>query len=55
MEVEIQKSDFSHIIKKNDVWLVYTKNSKCWVCKIDGIKLNKDFYTLTLATKGKSE
>lgn len=52
-EVEIKQVDFSHMIKKSDVWLVYTKNNKCWVCEIDGIIEQDDFYILKLATKGK--
>lgn len=54
-EFEIQKNNCDMIIKKSDVWLFYTKTNKCWVCKIDGIKLQGDYYILTLATKGKSD
>lgn len=52
-EVTIQKEDFSHIIKKQDVWLVFTKNNRCWVCEIDGVFLLSDqsFYILKLASK----
>ena len=55
-EIVIRKEDFDYIIKKSDVWLVYTKNSnRAWVCCIGGLKSDNDFYYLTLATKGKSE
>lgn len=53
-EVEIKQVDFSHIIKKKDVWLVFTKSNKCWVCEIGGITDNDDMIVLKLATKGKS-
>lgn len=54
-EVTISKDFVSQIVKKRDVWLVYTKNDKCWVCKIGGVKEQDSFYILTLAKKGKSE
>lgn len=53
-EVEIKQVDFSHTIKKKDVWLVFTKSNKCWVCEINGIANNEDMIVLKLATKGKS-
>lgn len=54
-EVTISKDYVTQIVKKQDVWIVYTKNSKYWVCEIDGIKTDNNFYILTLAKKGKSE
>ncbi len=54
-EIIIRKQDFSHIIKKSDVWLVYTTNKRCWVCCIGGYEEDGDLITLTLATKGKCE
>ena len=53
-EVEFKQIDFSHIIKKKDVWLVFTKSNKCWVCEIGGITKKNDMVVLKLATKGKS-
>lgn len=52
-EVTISIDFVSQIVKKRDVWLVYTKNDKCWVCEINGIIEQDDFYILKLATKGK--
>ena len=55
-EIIISKEDFSYVVKKQDVWLVYTKNKeKPWVCCINGIITDNEFYTLILADKGKSE
>lgn len=54
-EVVIKKEDFSHIMKKNDVWIVYTKNNKHWVCKIGGFEESSDYITLYLATKDKCD
>lgn len=54
-ELELREEDYDYIIKKTDVWLVYTKKGKCWVCEIGGVKQENDKYILTLATKGKSD
>ena len=55
-ELIIKKEDFDYIIKKTDVWLVYTKNNnKAWVCCVGGFSSDDDFYYLKLAKKGKSE
>lgn len=55
MQVELREKDYDYIIKKTDVWLVYTTSKKCWVCEIGGVKQENNVYVLTLATKGKSE
>lgn len=55
-ELIIKKEDFDYIIKKKDVWIVYTKtNIKPWICCIGGFSSDNDFYYLKLATKGKSD
>ena len=55
-QIIIKKEDFDFIIKKPDVWLVYTKNNKrAWICCIGGITVDANFYYLDLATKGKCE
>lgn len=54
-EIIIKKQDFSHIVKKSDVWIVYTTNGKHWVCELNGFKEDGNFISLTLATKGKCE
>ena len=54
-EISIKKEDFSHIVKKSDVWIVYTLNDKHWVCKPNSFKEDGIFITLTLATKGKCD
>lgn len=53
----ILREDLDHIIKKPDVWIVYTtKSSRPWVCIPNGIEYsdstNSDAtITLTLAIK----
>lgn len=54
-EIIIQKQDFSHIVKKSDVWILYTKNNKHWICEVDGIEFGEEIITLKLATKGKCD
>lgn len=55
-EIIILKEDFSYVVKKQDVWLVYTKNKeKPWICCVGGLIVDSEFYTLILAKKGKSE
>lgn len=54
-EVVIKKEDFSHIIKKKDVWIVYTKNNKHWICMIGGFVDGGEYITLYLATKGECD
>jgi hypothetical protein len=55
-ELIIKREDFDYVIKKRDVWLVYTKNSvKPWICSIGGFYSDNDFYYLKLATKGKGD
>lgn len=54
-EIIIKKQDFSHIVKKSDVWIVYTINGKHWVCELNGFKEDGNFISLTLATKGKCD
>lgn len=49
--VQISKANFSHLIKKSDVWLVFTTQGKCWICRPDGLREDKDFYILELAPK----
>ena len=51
-ELELREEDYDYVIKKTDVWLVYTKKGKCWVCEIGGVKQENNVYILTLATKG---
>lgn len=55
MEIEVLKSEISHIAKKPDVWVVYMNSRKVWICEIDGISDNGVFCVLKLATKGKCE
>lgn len=50
-EIVIYKQDFDHIVKKNDVWIVYTKDNKHWVCKVNGVIFDNNLITLKLATK----
>lgn len=50
-EIVIYKQDFGHIVKKNDVWIVYTKDNKHWVCKVNGVIFDNNLITLKLATK----
>lgn len=54
-EIIIKKQDFSHIIKKQDVWIVYLNNGKYWICEIGGLIYDDEFITLKLATKGKCD
>lgn len=55
-EIIILKEDFSYVVKKQDVWLIYTKNKqKPWICSVGGLITDDEFYTLILANKGKSE
>lgn len=53
--IEIPMYEVSHIIKKNDAWLVCTKDKKIWVCEVNGIHYNKPFYLLKLIQKGKCD
>lgn len=50
-EIIIKKQDFSHILKKQDVWILYTKDNKHWICCIGGVIYDDEFITLKLATK----
>ena len=50
-EIVIYKQDFDHIVKKNDVWIVYTKNKNHWVCEVNGVIFENNLITLKLATK----
>lgn len=54
-EVIIAKQDLSHIVKKSDVWIVYMKDNKHWVCEVGGVMFDGSLVTLKLATKGKCE
>lgn len=54
-EIIIKKQDFSYVVKKRDVWIVYTTNGKHWICEIDGINIDEQLITLKLATKGKCD
>lgn len=54
-EIIIKKQDFSHIVKKQDVWIVYLTNDKYWICEIGGLIYDDEFITLKLATKGKCD
>lgn len=54
-EIIIKKQDFSHIIKKQDIWIVYLNNGKYWICEIGGLIYDDEFITLKLATKGKCD
>lgn len=55
MEIEVLKSEISHIAKKPDVWVVYMNSRKVWICEINGIRENEQFCVLKLATKGKCD
>lgn len=55
-KVEIKANCYDYVVKRKDVWIVYTTNGKYWVCTVGGVQKNNDFYILTLATKkGKSD
>lgn len=49
----ILREDFDHVVKKTDVWLVYTtKSNRPWVCVPNGIIYGETEITLFLAIKG---
>lgn len=48
MEVEILRDNYSHTIKKQDAWLVYTLQDKCFVCRPNGIQFVGDKIILKL-------
>lgn len=55
-EIIIQQQDFSYVVKKKDIWIVYMTNGKHWICEVDGIDIDdKRLITLKLATRGKCE
>lgn len=49
--IQIPKTSFSHLIKKTDVWLVFTIQGKCWICRPNGMLEDGGFYILELAPK----
>lgn len=51
MEVEILRENYSHTIKKQDAWLVYTKQNKCFVCEPNGTEMVGDKIILNLKTR----
>ena len=47
----ILREDYSHTVKKSDVWLVYTlKTHRPWVAVPDGITFGENTVSITLAT-----
>lgn len=56
MLVEILREDLSHIIKKPDVWLVYTKKlNRPFVCVPDSMITNTDTDTFTFTLDNRGE
>lgn len=50
-QIQILKSDISHIIQKDDVQLLYLKSGKYWVCTKQPFIENGIFINITLAIK----
>ena len=51
--IVILYADFSHIVQKHDVWLVYTtKSNRPWVCVPNSVTYGDTTITATLSTNG---